>query len=113
MNPDEPPEPERDQAEAAIASVLRAELEANAAIGRCREEARAIVTEGEVQARAASERADRRLSRLRERVRSGLASALAALDAEEYADPEKVEVPSERLDRAVANLARELTTGSG
>ena len=53
MNPDEPLEPERDQPEAAIASVLRAELEANAAIGRCREEARAIVTEGQVEARAA------------------------------------------------------------
>lgn len=112
VNPHEPLQSERDEAEAAFATVLRAELEANTAIGRCREEARAIVTEGEVKARAVSERADRRLSRLRERVRSGLASALAALDAEECADPEKVEIPSERLDRAVANLARELITGS-
>jgi len=115
MNPGEPLESERGEAEAAIAiaSALRAEREANAAIGHCRDEARAIVTEGEAKARAVSERADRRLSRLRERVRSRLASALAAFDAEDCAGSGQVEVSSERLDRAVAKLARELTAGSG
>ena len=113
VNTDEPLESGRDDAEAAIAGVLRAEREANAAIGRCREEARAILAEAEARARAVSERADRRLSRLRERIRHGLASALAALDARDNAEPGRVDVPTERLDRAAAKLASELTTRSG
>jgi hypothetical protein len=113
MKPDELLQSERNEAEAAFATVLRAEREADAAIVRCREEARAIVTEGMVKAQIVAERADRRLVRLRERVRSKLASALAALDAQECAGPEQIEIPSERIERAVANLARELTTGSG
>lgn len=113
VNPHEPLQSERDEAPAAFAAVLGAEREANAAIERCREEARVIVTEGEVKARAVSERADLRLSRLKERIRSGLASALAALDAEVCAGCEQVDIPTERLERAVAKLARELVTGSG
>lgn len=112
MNPDEPPESEREEAEAAIASVLRAEREAGAAIGRCREEARDIAARAEANARAASERADRRLSRLKGRIRGALAGTLAALDAEGGGESAPVDaVPPGRLDRAVAKLARELTAG--
>jgi hypothetical protein len=111
MNPDEPLESERDEAEAAIATVLRAEQEASTAIGRCREEARDIAARAEANARAVAERADRRLSRLRERLRSALAGRLAALDAEGCGKGAPVEAAPERLDRAVAKLARELTAG--
>lgn len=111
MNPDESIQSERDEAGAAIASVLRAEREASAAIGRCREEARDIASKAEAKARVIAERADRRLSRLKERLRSALAGTLAALDAEGEAAP--VEAAPERLDRAVAKLARELTAGRG
>ena len=99
-----------DETGAAFASVLRAEQEANAAIDHCREQARVIVTETEAKARAVLERADRRLSRLREKIRSDLACTLAAIDAEGE-ETGSIEVPSEQLDRAVAKLIRELTSG--
>jgi hypothetical protein len=111
MNPDEPLVSVQDEAQAAIASVLGAEREASAAIGRCREEARDIAARAEANVRAVAERADRRLSRLKGRLRGGLSRALAALDAQGRGEAAPAEADPERLDRAVAKLARELTAG--
>jgi hypothetical protein len=110
MNPDQSILSERHETEAAIANVLRAEHEAGAAIGRCREEARDVVARAEAEARVVAERAERRLSRLKGRLRGALAGRLAALDAERCGEAAPIDAAPE-LDRAVAKLARELTAG--
>lgn len=106
-------DPRAKEAESPFVGVLRAEQQAKADIARCRDEARVLLADARAAAEAVAKRAEARLTRSEARLRARLAEALAALEADDTQGSERLPVPPERLDRAVARVAEELTSGIG
>lgn len=104
-------DPRAKEAESPFVCVLRSEQQAKADIARCRDEARVLLADARAAAEAVAKRAEARLTRSEERLRARLAEALAALESELTPGSERLQFPLERLDRAVARVAEELTTG--
>ncbi len=104
-------EPNRSCAEAAIARVLKAEIAAKEDAARCAEEARSILERASVRAQAIAARTDARIVRMRETLRSRTAREIQALDS---GTPQGAPESSrcERIERAAAALARELTVAA-
>jgi rRNA-processing protein FCF1 len=102
-------------AEAAIALVLRAEREAQAAVARARAEAGRVAETARADARAVAERAERRIRSVVAAFERELAERLAEIDAEALAMAQPHTLSSDEiaaLERAVRQLARELSGGS-
>ncbi len=108
-NPSRPAESEVD---AAIARVVAAEQAAKASIAAAREEAAALAEQSRAAARALADRTQQRIRRLRAAFERQVDGEVAALDAQGRAlagddAPDAAEL--ERLERAVASLAAQLT----
>ena len=104
-----------DPAEAAIATVLRAEREAREAVERSRVEANRMGELARSSARAVAERTERRIRAVVGAFERELAQRLGEIDADAALAAKPHELSADEraaLERAVGALARELT-GAG
>jgi F0F1-type ATP synthase membrane subunit b/b' len=109
--PETPPTP----AEAALAQVLQAEREAREAVAECRRRAETIVDAGRARARRIQARSEERIAALHVRADRTVGRTVAALaaEAQSLATPLVLDDGQRaRLDRAIANLAAEVTGGA-
>ena len=104
-----------DAASRLMQQALTAEKQAEEAVRGCEQQAEAIREQGREDARRIGERTERRINWVHDHCSRTLDQRLAELDTQ--AEAEKSAGPawadSELLDRAVARLARRLTSGSG
>ena len=101
-------------ADEAIARVLRAERDAQAVIARTRSEAGRMAEAARADARAVAERTERRIRSVVSAFERELAERLAEIDAEATAMAQPHTLTADELaalERAVRQLARELTGG--
>lgn len=101
-------------ADQAIARVLAAERNANAAVDECREEARLRLEEARRRTRVIDQRTDARIARLRQRSRRHTAAERTRLEEQARGDGAASITPadeSQRIETVIAQLAAELTGG--
>jgi hypothetical protein len=109
------PTPSQTAVDAAIEQVLRAEAAAHESIAAARVQAAQIAEQSRSAARATTERAQRRIRRLRAAVEARVAGEVAALGAEARAlagDDTPGDDEPARLEHAVQSLAAQLTGAS-
>ncbi len=109
-----PPPPADTAVDEAIGRVLAAERAARDDVVNAASESAAIVDRAREAARAIAERTERRMHCVRERFAARTAREIADIDAEATAQDAARSLSTEdlvRLERAVAALCAELTTG--